>query len=824
MNLRKTAVATAVATALAAPYHVLAQDNDEIRDLEEIVVTGTASNNITKLESSVAVTTISSEELAILAPQGLAETMEMIPGLWVEPSGGEVGNNVAPRGLQGVAATSFLATTQDGVIVAYDSSFSPDQVMRPDLTVERIEAIRGGSSGIFSPNGAGGTVNYITRKGTETPEGQVRLTVSDYGTFRPEFVYTGPLSDDWLVAVGGYYRVSDGIRDVGYTADKGGQLSLVLTRKLSNGRLHLGVKSISEDNIFHTPTILNNPNDPDNLPGLDGARGSIVGPDLVRHQSIVPGREDTDLRTGFDNDSTIFTADFLWDFDNNWSVSNKSRYTDHKDGNKGLFTQAPLDATAFVNGTSSFGGLAGFDGTAGLDGNDVVALYGGTAALRYSGTGEIIAPGDLATLNGNGLIGRSEYGYFPNTYQEFTNDLRFTHSTERNTFAAGLLVNQVDSSIRIYNDTRLNDVRNQAQRVDLVAIDAAGAVLGSFTDNGVAQYGSWYADTNSESTSYSFYLNNEFQVTDDFRVDAGVRFESYDQVQLNVNNSGQTFLQDAVDDAGNDLDNVYANNFYQGGPSSGTTSTVYDTNETAWTVGFNYKMNDNVAFYGRFADGFQTPPIDAIGNGIQEMTFAELGIRYQGQNLSASATLFRTEFDTLNVFGQVGAGGQPQAFKGGSFSNGVELEGIWDFGEFFTLNLVGVLQGAELDGFPSNFIPQLNGNQIVRAPDEQLRVSPTVHINDNIDVFATVHWVGERAANPANTQIFPDYTSIDLGVAALLNDNLSLVVRGNNLTDELGLTEGNPRAGLGGPVSDVFVGRPILGRSVVASITYSFGE
>ena len=45
-----------------------------------------------------------------------------------------------------------------------------------------------------------------------------------------------------------------------------------------------------------------------------------------------------------------------------------------------------------------------------------------------------------------------------------------------------------------------------------------------------------------------------------------------------------------------------------------------------------------------------------------------------------------------------------------------------------------------------------------------------------------------------------------------------------NLFDSAGLTEGNPRAGIGGQVDDgdFFFGRPILPRRIFSTLTFTF--
>ena len=81
--------------------------------------------------------------------------------------------------------------------------------------------------------------------------------------------------------------------------------------------------------------------------------------------------------------------------------------------------------------------------------------------------------------------------------------------------------------------------------------------------------------------------------------------------------------------------------------------------------------------------------------------------------------------------------------------------------------------------------------------------------------------MGERFSDVENQQILPKYHTFDAGVLFSLNDKVEIRVAGTNLTNELGLTEGNARivgAGSGGTV----FARPIFGRAWEASILYRF--
>jgi len=58
-----------------------------------------------------------------------------------------------------------------------------------------------------------------------------------------------------------------------------------------------------------------------------------------------------------------------------------------------------------------------------------------------------------------------------------------------------------------------------------------------------------------------------------------------------------------------------------------------------------------------------------------------------------------------------------------------------------------------------------------------------------------------------------------------LTDRITLWAYGDNLTNTLGLTEGNPRAGelTSGQANDLlFIGRPILGRNFRFAVDFKF--
>ncbi len=91
-------------------------------------------------------------------------------------------------------------------------------------------------------------------------------------------------------------------------------------------------------------------------------------------------------------------------------------------------------------------------------------------------------------------------------------------------------------------------------------------------------------------------------------------------------------------------------------------------------------------------------------------------------------------------------------------------------------------------------------------------------------MYSEMQFFSKRFGDSANTVELPDYTAINAGATYFINDSMQITVSGHNLTDEMGLTEGNPRAGqfTSADVGAVFLARPLFGTSLRASFAYRF--
>lgn len=86
-------------------------------------------------------------------------------------------------------------------------------------------------------------------------------------------------------------------------------------------------------------------------------------------------------------------------------------------------------------------------------------------------------------------------------------------------------------------------------------------------------------------------------------------------------------------------------------------------------------------------------------------------------------------------------------------------------------------------------------------------------------------YYGDRYGDVANTVNLPSYHVFNLSARYDINDEFVAYFNVQNINNEIGLTEGNPRGGqfIGeSNADDYFLARPILGRTISASLRYSF--
>jgi iron complex outermembrane recepter protein len=162
-------------------------------------------------------------------------------------------------------------------------------------------------------------------------------------------------------------------------------------------------------------------------------------------------------------------------------------------------------------------------------------------------------------------------------------------------------------------------------------------------------------------------------------------------------------------------------------------------------------------------------------------------------------------------------------------TRGLELEGIYQPSSLFTLGFSITQQDPKYRDFivtnaRTGVVSDLTDNRIRRIPKTMVRLTPALLFSEGKGrVFVTYTHVGDRPANDENTIELPKYDKVDAGVLFDLTSTMTVQLSGDNLTDEVGLTEGNPRTDVGaGGIGTLYNARPLFGRSFQASFTVRF--
>jgi len=484
-------------------------------DFNEIIVTGNA-NGVRKFETAYAISSINAETIKRLAPLSTADLIGTLPGVYAESSGGEASNVYRVRGIPNEG--SFYAFHEDGMPIYPESAgffFTGDGIMRTDIMTKSFEAVRGGTAPIFATN-ATALFNQITRQGGEKTEAALRATLGDSGDYRGDGFWSGKIAEKTYLAAGGFYRVNEGYRDNGFTNDKGGQFRVNLRREFANGEVRAFVKGFDEHNVFLLPIPLADPNTGASLGKyidiFDGTMNTSALKNAVfkfRNPDGSIGTQTRDLSEGRHTKYFQTGVDLDWNL-GGWKIANKTRFIDGELDFNALYSGAALSTAAAFAAPRLAGAQAAFAGTTRLG-----YAFAGTKGLDvYNPTSD------------SGLITQLDFRNIQSDFEALNNDLRVTREINflgKHELTAGVYLARYIQTSQWRSNAYIAETRSNPRLLDLVAYNAAGAVTGYVTDNGVLTYGSTLFGGKSITQEHAFYLTDTWRVTDALTIDAGFR-------------------------------------------------------------------------------------------------------------------------------------------------------------------------------------------------------------------------------------------------------------------------------------------------------------
>lgn len=735
------------AAIVAAPLGGAQAQEEEV--IEEIVTIGTpGGSGINKRDISFAVSVMDDGDIERFSPKSTADLLKAIPGVWAESSGGVSGANIDVRGLPGGGDAPFVTMTINGTPLFGTemlSFFEQSTIFRVDETVASAEGLRGGPGAVLGKGEPGLTVNFNLKRGHEDTEGRVKYTVSDYDLQRIDGLLSGELAEDLYYMIGGYVQASPGIRDAQFTSEEGHQFTINLTKEFQQGIINVFTRVTDDHGQWYLPFSLN--------AGHDEGEFSQLGTATRIRELQVNANGDTqifDFAEGRGWDGYVTGANIEFDFGDGWVLRDNVGLTD---GNANTFGFVPSGGPVTAA--------------------DLEAVIGGPV---MTAGGSTLGSGDFVQTYGHWVVFKD--------LRSFTNDLSINKEfTGGHDVTFGIYQSSFSSDdfwtlgnpVPVHNIAHGDFLDPAITPADVAAAGgAAGFMFG--------------LESAGDARTIAYYLYDSWQINDDFRVDAGVRFED---IELEyVLDTGPGYPDGTRDQA-----------------------TSLDDNETAYTLGVNWDFTDELGFFGRYAKGYVFPHFDDVRENnlqINDVDQFEVGVKYATDMIDLFATAFFNDFSAFESL--VGGGPPPENFE--TEATGVEIDASASFG-MFDIGLTGVWQDTEIT---SSTIGN-TGNKVLRQPDLQFRVTPSFNFemgNWFGTVYGAITWVDDRFSSNANVVVLDSYEKIDLGVIMSSDSGFFVQLHGDNIGDSDGLTEGDPR-NLTAPN-----GRPILGSSVKLSVGYDF--
>lgn len=740
-----------------------------------VIVTG-VTKSTTKKNATFSINTLTAEEIQRLAPMSTAEMLANFPGIYTEGgSAGEASNNITVRGLPVTGGYRFAPQLIDG-LPAFEEPEAPfmnnDVFIRDDLMTESVELVKGGPGGILYSNGLGATVNHVTRTGGDKLAGGYKIEYADYGFIRQDAFVSGPLSPNLTGAVGGFYRRSDGVRDTGYTADRGGQVrgNLVYTSDDRRTTLRGDALVINDRTAFYqnlpisVPRFANagTPANPTKINqdtieplGIDFAHGTTASPYNRKFNMIGEyGTRTIDQADGIHPDFKIFTLSGSHELKDGWKLSAGLRHTTGSNGFNAVFTgNDTATSTNFLNAryqndviSPAHGAalacnlnnakLIGFFNVpssqacgafANISREDFIRRYAKATGVagRYLNDGTAVP----ASANLNFMIpfvadvDASSTSLDLKTQKSF--ELKGTHDL---TF--GVYKSRYSYKPNFQQALLVSDVANESRPVDLIAVDAQGNQVGpSLTQDGaiLPGWGGFVSDIRGDGNAA--YLLDHWETMDKkLKIDAGVRWQNLKADGLRRDRNVITDMTPANVVVGSTQDTTADNEVSLPGAPQTLNKTYHGF---GWSLGGNYSFSKAFAVYGLASDSFRLPSLEDINNlttatatvvngrtvevsAVEHIRQYEMGLRYLTRGFGASVAAFYNKFSprsAVNIYKDI------QSSQCTSAGGVTQINSCPDVAQLYQRGIQNVGAEVELSWRPAD-IPglELKGNMVMQNP------------------------------------------------------------------------------------------------------------
>ncbi len=748
----------------SAPTSSAAAKSDALK-LDEFVVTGVFNATEVK-KATTAITALTADMLAEQVALSADDMLLNVAGVFVNSSLGEIRGMVYSRGISadssdGANGTYYVSMQEDGLPFTNVSfgNFGAGYFNRPDATLQRVEAVRGGSASITSSNSPGGVFNYITRTGTSRPGGEIRTRYGLEGRGSPQYrtdgTMGGPLgTKGWTYNVGGFYRYAEGHRPAnGYPMNNGFGLHGNVFKDYGHGSLKIYGKYLDDRNHWYEYLLARDPQNPKQYPGL-----SRFSTNLFPKASFQYPREAENTLATFDTADAVRSrsryvgAEWKHEFGDGWSISQNVRASrDWADWNSSSgVTPRSLEWPNFFStmGIQFSGG--------GQNGRVPAGLY--RFADRKSGTvyAEVTSNGNY-TVNANALNNAGQvvrFANLPNGHilsaalwtnngrvanehmDEIMDNLTVTKRWRSHTFVGGGYFGYSNISDRQSSGGRTaSPLTEQPEPLAITWIPATTATAPAGTPaaaltavagfggrpvlltnpEGFTALGVGYVRDAAIARQFAAFFGHKWEISPRWGIDWGVRSETY-RVD-GYNQSGSQNARGNWDPTYGGADGdpfTMADNRFQVPNPAAKWNFDKSVRSFSWSTASNFVINGENSFYVRYAEGEKAPDygffrnynsvfrINNLKPRPQTIQQVELGYRWKRGPVTLTATPFYSHLDNILAITQATESDGitlyfPDPVYNSTTSYGLELDGTVRLSERWSVRSVFTAQKAKND-------------------------------------------------------------------------------------------------------------------------------
>ncbi len=799
-------------------------ETEENTSNDDIIVTG-VFNSASIEDAPIAITAVTAEQISQQVPVSAADLLRNVPGVFVNSSLGEIRNVVFSRGvsansLDGAGGYFYVSLQEDGLPVEplTSGNFGPDYFARTDIMLNRLEALRGGTSTVTGANAPGGIFNYISRTGKTNPGYEIQAKYGLEGDgrnpyYRVDAYAGGQLGENLYYAIGGFYRKSDGARYPGYPMNEGGQVRANLLWDYGQGSLRLDAKYLHDRNAWFEFIPVNNFSNPQFGPGFNNY-SSVLPPPTARHSfTDFDGQQRTyDPANKIRSRDLSFGATWDHDFSDTLHVQNRMRYSNHSaNWNTGAVIFAvPLNdfLTQILTGSFGIPGTITYRNAAD---NSIAAQV-----VSFSGFDHTVTVNNLPNqaVQAGGVFTQAALNQKFRT-RNFQDQLTFGLEAGDHNLALG--VYYAHTNLRqqgLGGGIGLSTLTSRPTMLTAsIAVAGGGPTLQLTDPTGFSSHANGFGAGDAyfgTQKQFSVFGGDTWDITDQLSVDVGVRYED---LKFSVTNLTQgpaaTYGANGGGADGNPL--TLFDNQVNTFPTS--TFTARNFSFFNYTGAINYKVSDSFQMYLRYTKGRKAPDFNII-SGIDEpnevanlfpkaqtIEQIEIGLKYNGDAIRLGLYPFYSKLSNV-ADQQIAIDNNGQAYTplpqfGQIVTYGVEFNGDFDFGDRFNVRTAVTIQNPTASRFGAwQFNTPVRTDDVLvttpkgdadNNPKFMSRTTATFSPTEAFRIFLTHNYLGKRAANRNNAWYLPGFHTVDFGASYEFGEHFKLQVNVNNVFNQFGI-------------------------------------